>query len=129
MENTQKFKKEITLILAIEKKLGVQELTVEEHNFMVSEAERGVPRQVFNFGLYLYYLNHNEEEAKSWFNKALKTMNGYGLLRASGQLAELGDAFIEDSMRFLRRSAWRQNPIAKRMLKIMKANPFQFPQA
>ena len=129
MKNIKNLQNEIALILAIEKKLGVQEFTSEEHNFMVSEASRGVPRQMFNYGLYLFYLNHDEEEARSWFNKALKKMNGYGLLRASGKLAELGEEWIEDSMKFLRRSAWRQNPIAKRMLKFMKEHPYQFPKA
>lgn len=129
MKNTTNLQKEIALILAIEKKLGAQELTTEEVNFMVTEASRGVPRQVFNYGVYIFLLNHNEEEARSWFNKALKAMNGYALLRASGKLAELGDQFIDDSMRYLRRAAWRQNPIAKRMLKFMKEHPFVFPSA
>lgn len=71
----------------------------------------------------------NEEEARVWFNKALQVMNGHGLLRASEKLSELGEAFIEDSMKSLNRSAWKQNPIVKRMIKFMKENPFKFPSA
>ena len=129
MKNVPNLEKEIRLISAIERKIGTAKLNQEELNFMLDEARRGVPRQVFNYGLYIYYETFNEEEARRWFDKALKSMNGYGLLRASGKLAELGDAFIDDSMRFLRRAAWRQNPIAKRMLKFMKEHPYQLPQA
>lgn len=129
MKNLLNVKEEIRLISAIESKLGVAKLNQEELNFMLDSASRGVPRQVFNYGLYIYYETYNEEEARVWFDKALKSMNGYALLRASGKLAELGDAFIDDSMKFLRRSAWRQNPIAKRMLKFMKEHPYKLPEA
>lgn len=129
MKNSTNLKNEFDLIFSIERKLGRENLTDNELNFLTSEASKGTPRQMFNYGYYIYLTTNNEEEARTWFNKALKVMNGHGLLRASGKLAELDDAFIEDSMKFLRRSAWRQNPIAKRMIKFMKENPFKFPAA
>jgi|GEM_PF-4319846 len=129
MKNTTKLTSEIDLIIRIEKKLGRENLSQEEVKFMVDSANSGVPRQMFNYGVYLYLMNHDEQESRSWFNKTLKKMNGYGLLRCSGVLAGLGEEWIDDSMRFLRRAAWRQNPIAKRMLKEMKEHPFGFPKA
>lgn len=129
MKNTTKLISEIDLIIRIEKKLGRENLSQEEVKFMVDSANSGVPRQMFNYGVYLYLMNHDEEESRSWFNKTLKKMNGYGLLRCSGVLAGLGEEWIEDSVKFLKRAAWRQNPIAKRMIKMMKEHPFDFPKA
>ena len=129
MKNSTNLKNEIDLIISIERKLGRENLNDKELDFLTKEANNGTPRQMFNYGYYIYLTTNNEEEARVWFNKAFKVMNGHGLLRASGKLAELGDAFIEDSIKFLKRSAWRQNPIAKRMIKFMKENPFKFPTA
>lgn len=48
---------------------------------------------------------------------------------ASGIFAFLGDEFYDWSMKCLKRAAWRQHPIAKRMYKTMKENPYKFPEA
>ena len=104
-------------------------LTEEEIDFLKNRAEEGCPRDQFNYGLY-YLLNEgNEKEAEVWWNKFFYHSNGFALWRASGIFAYLGDEYYEWSMKCLRRSAWRQFPIAKRMLKEMKEHPFIFPEA
>ena len=66
---------------------------------------------------------------EEWWNKFFYRSNGYGLWKASGIFAYLGDEYYEWSMKCLKRSAWRQFKIAKMMLKDMKENPYKFPEA
>lgn len=104
-------------------------LTFDEVSFIKTRAEEGVPKNEFVLGLYYLIQEENEFEADKWWTKFFYHANGYGLWKASGIFAYLGDQYYEWSMRCLRRSAWRQFPIAKRMLKAMKLSKFKFAQA
>ena len=106
-----------------------ESLTIEEISFLKERAEEGSPLGEFQYGLY-YLLHENDEKtAEVWWNKFFYHANGFGLWRASGIFAYLGDEYYEWSMKCLRRSAWRQFPISKRMLKTMKEHPYRFPEA
>ena len=78
-----------------------------------------------------YYLlfEKDEKTAEEWWNKFFYRSNGYGLWKASGIFAYLGDEYHEWSMKCLRRSAWRQFKVAKMMLKDTKENSYKFPEA
>lgn len=69
------------------------------------------------------------KKAEEWWNKFFYRSDGYGLWKASGIFASLGDEYYDWPMKRLRRAAWRQHPLAKRMYKIMKENPYKFPEA
>lgn len=69
------------------------------------------------------------KKAEEWRNKFFYRSNGYGLWKASRIFASLGDEYYDWPMKCLRRAAWRQHPLAKRMYKIMKENPYKFPEA
>ena len=129
MKYTIPTKEEYDSLVKIERKIGKEILTKDELEIMRKEANQGAPRWEFNWGLIELFEFNNEKIAIEWFEKTLKHMNGYGLLRCSGILASIGDEWADMSMRYLKRAAWRQNPIAKRMLKYMKEYPYQFPQA
>lgn len=122
-------KVEYDILFEIESKLGKESLTNEELSTMKKQAEKGSPRWEFVWGEIELFEFNSEKNAIEWFEKALKHMNGTGLLRCSEILASIGDEWADLSMRFLKRAAWRQNPIAKGMLKQMKENPFELPQA
>ncbi len=104
-------------------------LTGEEIAFLKRHAEGGSPLGEFHLGLYYLLYENNEQEAEQWWTRFFYRSNGYGLFKASAIFAFLGDQYYEWSMKCLRRSAWRQFPIAKMMLKEMKEHPFRFPQA
>ncbi len=117
------FKIEVKLLTTNER------LTDEEVAFLKRRSDEGAPIAEFSYGLY-YLLNQNDEKtAEEWWNKFFYHANGWALWKASGIFAYLGDQYYEWSMRCLRRSAWRQFPIAKDMLKAMKETPFKFPEA
>ena len=106
-----------------------EKLTIEESDFIKGQAAIGSPLAEFIYGLY-YLLNQNDEKtAEEWWNKFFYHSNGFGLWKASGIFAYLGDQYYEWSMKCLRRSAWRQFKISKMMLKDMKQNPYKFPEA
>ena len=106
-----------------------EKLTIEESDFIKGQAATGSPLAEFIYGLY-YLLNQNDEKtAEEWWNKFFYHSNGFGLWKASGIFAYLGDQYYEWSMKCLRRSAWRQFKISKMMLKDMKQNPYKFPEA
>ncbi len=106
-----------------------EKLTIEESDFIKGQAETGSPLGEFIYGLY-YLLNQNDEKsAEEWWNKIFYHSNGDALWVASGIFAYLGDEYYDWSMKCLRRAAWRQHPIAKGMLKDMKAHPYKFPEA
>lgn len=107
----------------------IEQLTQTEIEFLKGHAECGSPLGEFDYGLYYIIYKHDEKAAEEWWNKFFYHSNGIGLWKASGIFAYLGDEFYEWSMKCLRRSAWRQFPIAKRMLKAMEKNPYQFPEA
>lgn len=129
MKITIPTKEEYDSLIKIEAKIGKKTLSKEEVETMRKEAGKGAPHWEFTWGLIELFEFNNEKAALEWFEKTLRHMNGFGLLRCSGILAGLGDEWIDLSMRYLRRAAWRQNPIAKRMLKYMKDYPFHHPQA
>ena len=104
-------------------------LTEEEKCFLKARADEGSPLGEFQCGLYYFLQENDEKTAEVWWNKFFYHANGFGLWRASGIFAYLGDEFYEWSMKCLRRSAWRQFPISKRMLKFMKEHPYKFPEA
>ena len=106
-----------------------ERLTQEEIDFLKARADEGSPLGEFDYGLYYLLMERDEKTADEWWNKFFYHCNGEGLLRASGIFAYLGDEYYDWSMKCLRRSAWRQNPIAKGMLKDMKEHPFKFPEA
>lgn len=104
-------------------------LTIEEKEFIGDKASSGSPIAEFTYGLY-YLLNENDEKtAEEWWNKFFNHSNGDALWVASGIFAYLGDEYYDWSMKCLKRAAWRQHPIAKRMYKDMKEHPFKFPEA
>ena len=74
-------------------------------------------------------INYDEKTAEEWWTKFFYHSNGYGLWKASGIFAYLGDKYYDLSMRCLRRSAWRQFKLSKMMLADMKKNPYKFPEA
>ena len=122
-------KEEYDSLSKIEAKIGKEALTKAELEIIRNKADQGVPHWEFNWALIELFDFNSEKNAIDWFEKALEHMNGDGLLRCSGILASIGDEWEEMSMRYLRRAAWRQNPIAKRMIKAMRENPFHFPEA
>ena len=106
-----------------------ERLTIEEIGFIKKEADGGSPLAEFIYGLY-YFLNERDlASAEKWWNKFFYHSNGDALWVASGIFAFLGDEFYDWSMKCLKRAAWRQHPIAKRMYKTMKENPYKFPEA
>ena len=129
--NTEVIRKELEHTSLIEQKLLLthQYLSEDEVSFLKEKAENGSPRYEFLYGLYFLLDRQDEKTASVWWEKCLKHANSEALWKYSGIFASLGDEYYEWSMRFLRRSAWRQHPIAKRMLKEMKKNPYQFPEA
>ena len=104
-------------------------LTDEEIAFLKNRAEEGVPLGEFDYGLYFLLSLNDEKTAEEWWNKFFYHSNGYGLWKASGVFAYLGDQYYDWSMRCLRRSAWRQFKLSKMMLADMKKNPYKFPEA
>ena len=104
-------------------------LTEEEISFLKARAEEGAPVAEFQYGLYFFLQENDEKTANEWWNKFFYHSNGFGLWRASGIFAYLGDEFYDWSMKCLRRSAWRQFKLSKMMLKEMKEHPFRFPEA
>ena len=106
-----------------------EKLTDEEIMFLKQHAERGSPLGEFDYGLYYLLFENDEKTAEEWWNKFFYHCNGFGLWKASGILAYLGDQYYEWSMKCLRRSAWRQFKLSKMMLNDMKANPYRFPEA
>ena len=106
-----------------------EKLTIEESDFIKGQAATGSPLSEFICGLY-YLLNENDEKtAEEWWNRFFYHCNGFGLWKASGIFAYLGDQYYGWSMKCLRRSAWRQFKLSKMMLNDMKANPYRFPEA
>ena len=106
-----------------------EQLTQSEIEFLKGHAECGSPMGEFDLGLYYILFKRDEKTAEEWWNKFFYHSNGLALWKASGIFAFLGDEYYEWSMKCLRRSAWRQFPIAKRMLKAMGKNPYKFPEA
>ena len=106
-----------------------EQLTSDEIEFLRARAESGVPLGEFSYGLYYLLYEQDEKTAEEWWNKFFYNSNGFGLWKASGIFAYLGEQYYEWSMKCLRRSAWRQFKLSKMMLKDMKANPFKFPEA
>ena len=131
LQNLEELELSIKKVWKIEEKIlkTTEPLSDGEANFLKDYASSGSPRGEFIYGLYLLLHQNNESEAEVWWNKFFYHSNGFALWRASGIFAYLGDEYYEWSMRCLRRSAWRQFPIAKRMLKEMKEHPFKFPEA
>ena len=107
----------------------IKPLSTDEIEFLKAQAEEGSPLGQFNYGLYYLLYENDEKTAEEWWNKFFYRSNGYGLWKASGIFAFLGDEYYDWSMKCLRRAAWRQHPIAKRMYKAMKENPYKFPEA
>ncbi len=104
-------------------------LTEAEILFLKTRAEEGVPLGEFDYGLYYLLVQNDEKTAKEWCSKVFYHSNGFGLWKASGIFAYLGDQYYDWSMRCLRRSAWRQFKLSKMMLADMKKNPYKFPEA
>lgn len=104
-------------------------LTDEEIAFLKTRAEEGIPLGEFDYGLYFLLMMNDEKTAEEWWTKFFYHSNGYGLWKASGVFAYLGDQYYDWSMRCLRRSAWRQFKLSKMMLADMKKNPYKFPEA
>ena len=108
--------------------MTTKSLSAKEIEFLRVRAEEGSPLGQFNYGLYFLLFVKDEKTAEEWWNKFFYHSNGYGLWKASGIFAYLGDEYYEWSMKCLRRSAWRQFKIIKMMLKNMKENPYKFPE-
>ncbi|MCR4562864.1 MAG: hypothetical protein K5694_06670 [Bacilli bacterium] len=129
--DAEKLQREFEIGTAVENKLLItrEYLTTDEVGLLKGKAEGGSPRYQFDYGLHFLFDKQDEKTASTWWEKCLKHANGEALWKFSGVFASLGDEYYEWSMRFLRRSAWRQFPLAKGMLKEMKANPYKFPEA
>jgi len=128
----KKLELELKEMSKIEKKVGIENLTNEETNFLLEQIKEGVPRANIIYGQYLLFEKGQKEEAIEQFNLFLKNANGLALFFGSEIFAKMSnddEEWIEWSMKCLRRSAWRQFPIAKMMLKDMKEHPFKFPEA
>ena len=127
--NVNNNKRLIVLFKKIENNIGNVLLDDIELSIIKEEAEQGTPRAEFDWGLIQIYCFNDVKNAQEWFDKCLKHMNGDGLLRCSGIFANMGDEWIDYSIKYLKRAAWRQNPIAKRMIIKMKECPFKYPEA
>lgn len=130
-ESIEKLASELKESWRLESKLlkTNDQLSEEEINFLRCRAEEGSPLGEFIYGLYYLLHKKDEKTAEEWWNKFFYHSNGLALWKASGIFAYLGDEYYEWSMKCLRRSAWRQFPIAKGMLKEMKEHPYRFPEA
>ncbi len=106
-----------------------EQLTTNEIEFLRFKAEQGVPLCEFNYGLYYLLFERDEKKAEEWWIKFFYHSNGFGLWKASGIFACLGDEYYEWSMKCLRRSAWKQFKLSKMMLRDMKEYPYKFPKA
>lgn len=120
MKNSTNFKNEIDLVFSIERKLGKTKLSSKEVGFLINEASNKVPFPMFCYGYYLYLVERDERTARYWFEKAYKTMDSFFLLYAGVRLVCLGDIFVNDVVRFLKRSAWKKNIVAKHILQYME---------
>ena len=129
--NSEKLSSDLKESWRIEEKLlkTNDSLTYAEILFLKTRAEEGVPLGEFDYGLYYLLVQNDEKTAKEWWSKFFYHSNGFGLWKASGIFAYLGDQYYDWSMRCLRRSAWRQFKLSKMMLADMKKNPYKFPEA
>ncbi len=129
--NSEKLSSDLKESWRIEEKLlkTNDSLTDAEILFLKTRAEEGVPLGEFDYGLYYLLVQNDEKTAEEWWSKFFYHSNGFGLWKASGIFAYLGDQYYDWSMRCLRRSAWRQFKLSKMMLADMKKNPYKFPEA
>lgn len=129
--NSEKLSSDLKESWRIEEKLlkTNDSLTDAEILFLKTRAEEGVPLGEFDYGLYYLLVQNDEKTAEEWWSKFFYHSNGFGLWKASGIFAYLGDQYYDWSMRCLRRSAWRQFKLSKMMLAYMKKNPYKFPEA
>ena len=129
--NSEKLSSDIKESWRIEKKLlkTNDSLTDSEILFLKTRAEEGVPLGEFDYGLYYLLVKNDEKNAEEWWSKFFYHSNGFGLWKASGIFAYLGDQYYDWSMRCLQRSAWRQFKLSKMILSDMKKNPYKFPEA
>ena len=128
-KNSKALSKELKESWRIEEKLlkTTNRLTDDEIQFLKAIAEKGMPVGEFIYGLFFLLNKEDARTAEEWWNKFFYHANGFALWRASGIFAYLGDEYYEWSMKCLKRSAWKQFPIAKRMYKYMKQHPYEFP--
>lgn len=109
-------------------------LPEEEVVFLESQAKEGCPLGELLLCHHRLIHEGDKEMAAELFERFIKHANGPMLWGASCDFAYLSDYLRDDdliewSLRCLKRSAWRQFPIAKAMWKDMKEHPFRFPQA
>ena len=121
--------KDTNKMLSIEKKMKEEIIGEEDYKFLIKQADQGVPRAYYILGRIDLLQKEDEASAMKWFELLLKHGNQYVLFSAANFFASFDDLYIDQAMRFLKRAAWRQHPIAKRMLKFMKEHPFELPKA
>ena len=122
----KEMQKEAERIIELERKLdSLHPFSEEDEKDLKQMADEGSPRMMFDYGVYLFRNAKTFEDmnvARSYLDKAKKDGNAYLLFRMSHFYACVNDQ--EESMSCLKRAAWRKHPIAIRMLKTMKENPF-----
>ncbi len=118
----------------IRESVMLRPLSEEEAGFLNEKTKEGCP--LAELLLCHQALIHEGDKAKAagLFERYIKHANGWSLFYASMDFAFLSDFLgdfdmIDWSIRCLKRSAWRQFPIAKAMWKDMKEHPFKFPEA
>ena len=129
MENYKTDSKKCFKMLDIEKQVTKEKIGEKDINLLLELADEGTPRAYFILGKIELIQNNNEAKAMEWFDLVLQKGNQFVLFSAANFFASYDDLYIDQAMKFLRRAAWRQHPIAKRMLKFMKEYPFKLPEA
>lgn len=109
--------------------LGAGPIDEADAEFLRMRADEGCPMAEHILGLHYLLERGEKEKAVGMFERFLKHANGGALFLACGDFALIYDmthdlSWYDWSGRCLRRSAWRQFPIAKEMLKVIRANPF-----
>ena len=129
MKNYKTDSKKCFKMLDIEKQVTKEKIGEKDINLLLELADEGTPRAYFILGKIELIQNNNEAKAMEWFDLVLQKGNQFVLFSAANFFASYDDLYIDQAMKFLRRAAWRQHPIAKRMLKFMKEYPFKLPEA
>lgn len=127
-------KHEVDELYRIRAKVMFHPLEEGELKFLEDQANENCPLGELLLCYQLLVHEGNKEKAVDLFERYIKHANGWALWHASKDFVFLSDYLrdedlIEWSIRCLKRSAWRQFPIAKAVWKDMKEHPFKFPEA
>ncbi|MBE6133955.1 MAG: hypothetical protein E7178_04745 [Erysipelotrichaceae bacterium] len=121
--DTEQLWKDVEKIEQIEKKIispTYQSITQEEVAFLKEQAESGMARGEFEYGVYLLVYENNIEEAEQWLNKFVNHSNGFCLYNAVRVFAFLGDEYKDWINRFLQAEKGKSYRPLEMLLELMK---------